>query len=126
MQLDGQIVLCGHSDSTFPRNYDGALSHLSIYDNALNSSQVLALFHQVCSLLCQMQTVGMLGHPQTEGQREVYYMGTYLLASNTQDQQDTSAAAVMQFAAAATQCAEQGGLLTPLGTKHIVCKSYGS
>ncbi|DBA77316.1 TPA: hypothetical protein ACH3X2_000838 [Trebouxia sp. C0005] len=54
MQLDGQIVLCDHSDSTFPRNYDGALSHLSIYDNALNYSQVLALFHQVCSFLCQM------------------------------------------------------------------------
>ncbi|KAL0054773.1 hypothetical protein WJX82_002178 [Trebouxia sp. C0006] len=46
MQLDGQIVLCDHSDSTIPRNYDGALSHLSIYDNALNYSQVLALFHQ--------------------------------------------------------------------------------
>ena len=47
MQLDGKIVLCGHSDTTFPRNYDGAISHLSIYDNALNETQVLALFHQV-------------------------------------------------------------------------------
>ncbi len=104
MQLDGQIVLCDHSDSTFPRNYDGALSHLSIYDSALNYSQVLALFHQVCSLLCQMQTVGMLGHLQTEGQREVYHMCTCLLASSRQDQQDPLAAAVMQFAAAAKKC----------------------
>ena len=47
MQLDGKIVLCGHSDTTFPRNYNGAISHLSIYDNALNETQVLALFHQV-------------------------------------------------------------------------------
>ncbi len=83
MQLDGQIVLCDHSDSTIPRNYDGALSHLSIYDNALNYSQVLALFHQVCSLLCQMQTVSKLGHLQ---QRQVYFMGTCLLASSRQDQ----------------------------------------
>ena len=47
MQLDGKIVLCGHSDTTFHRNYNGAISHLSIYDNALNETQVLALFHQV-------------------------------------------------------------------------------
>ena len=47
MHLDGKIVLCGHSDSTFPRTYNGAISHLSIYDNALNETQMLALFHQV-------------------------------------------------------------------------------
>ena len=70
MRLDGQIVLCDHSDSTFPRNYDGLLSHLSIYDNALNYSQVLALFHQVCGFLCQthVQTLGMLSHLQTEAE----------------------------------------------------------
>ena len=118
MQLDGQIVLCDHSDSTFPRNYDGALSHLSIYDNALNYSQVLALFHQVCSFLCQMQTFGVLSHLQTEGQKDLYHMCTCLLASSEQDQQNTFAAAVMQCAATATKCGKSHGLLTPSGTKH--------
>ena len=52
MQLDGNIVLCDHSDIDFMgRGYNGALSHLSIYDNALNTTQVLALLHQVLFLL---------------------------------------------------------------------------
>lgn len=40
MLLDGSIVLCGRSDAGVNGSYDGALSSLSLYDNALTSSEI--------------------------------------------------------------------------------------
>lgn len=47
MLLDGSIVLCGRSDAGVNGSYDGALSSLSLYDNALNSSEIQQLYNKV-------------------------------------------------------------------------------
>lgn len=47
MMLDGRMVLCSHSDPTFSRHYNGGISQLSIYDTALGSAQVEAIYNQV-------------------------------------------------------------------------------
>ena len=61
MRLDGNIVLCDHSDVNFPRGYNGALRQLSLYDSGFNQEQVYALYQQVskssaasaCKVACQ-------------------------------------------------------------------------
>lgn len=51
MMLDGKIVLCSHSDSSFNRHYNGGLAQLSIYDSALQPVEIRALYNQVsCGL----------------------------------------------------------------------------
>ena len=68
MQLDGKIVLCDNSYANQTRNYNGALSHLSIYNSALTYTQILALFHQVgffalaAQFLCCLASVLLVLH----------------------------------------------------------------
>ena len=49
MLLDGNIVLCGHSDAGVNGSYDGALSSLAIFDAAFNASDIEFLYNQVVS-----------------------------------------------------------------------------
>lgn len=49
MLLDGNIVLCGHSDAGVNGSYDGALSSLAIFDAAFNASDIEFLYNQVMS-----------------------------------------------------------------------------
>lgn len=40
MQIDGRIFLCGRVDGNPARHFDGSLSKLSIYDDALSAEEV--------------------------------------------------------------------------------------
>ena len=46
MLLDGNIVLCGRSDPAVNRSFDGALASLSLYDVALDSTEIEAIYDQ--------------------------------------------------------------------------------
>lgn len=40
MEIDGRIFLCGRVDGNPARHFDGSLSKLSIYDEALSAEEV--------------------------------------------------------------------------------------
>ena len=47
MNLTGPIVLCGRSDNDTARGYEGRISQLAVFDNALTPLQVYTLYRQV-------------------------------------------------------------------------------
>ena len=49
MLLDGDIVLCGHSDAGVNGSYDGALSSLALFDMAFNASKIELIYNEVLS-----------------------------------------------------------------------------